>query len=86
MTPRSFLPIVALGVVLSGCCHHGNVSANHPAATNLQANRYELASRHSDPLANYGAGTSADIPDNPAVGRYPGSIELPVSPLMGIGD
>ena len=86
MISRSHLPIVALTVMLSGCCHHSHASATRPAATNPQTNRYELASRHADPLANYGAGNSADIPDNPALGRYPGSIEQPVTPLSGIGN
>ena len=86
MIRRSSLPIAALGLMLGGCCHHGNVSATHPASTNPRTNRYQLSSRESDPLANYGIGTSADIPDNPAVGRYPGSITPPVTPLMAIGD
>ena len=87
MTPRPFLPIAAFGLLLGGCCcQHGKAPANHPASTNPQSNRYELANRNADPLANYGAGTSADIPDNPAIGRYPGPITPPVTPLMGIGD
>ena len=83
-----FLPLIAvLGCVLGGCCQHGKMSASRPAATNSAGDRYRVATnRGSDPLAHEGIGTSAEIPDDPTVGRYPGAITWPITPIMGIGD
>ncbi len=86
MITRFLLPMAVLGLFLGGCCQHGKPSTTHPAYTTPRNNRYELASREADPLANYGAGTSAGIPHDPTVGSYPGKIELPVTPLMTVGD
>ena len=86
MITRILLPATALGLLLCGCSQHQDKPVVHPAFTNPRNNRYELASRMADPLANYGAGTSAGIPDNPTVGNYPGPLTPLVTPLMAVGN